>query len=219
MQGKFITFEGIDGSGKSTQLRLIADDLRFRGFKVLTTREPGGTPLGRRLREIFLETDESVDPLAELLLFAADRAQHVNFLIKPSLAEGKIVISDRFADATFAYQGAGRSFPEKTVRRVIELATDGLKPDLTIFFDLPVEAALSRTTQRDASGEKKNRMDNEKADFYERVRTAYLKLADEEKERFRTIDASGSVKEIHEKTLNTVLSFFDADKMPISEVK
>ena len=139
MRGKFITFEGIDGSGKSTQLRLVAQDLRFRGHNVLTTQEPGGTPLGRRLRETFLETEETVSPLAELLLFAADRAQHVNFLIKPALAEGKIVISDRYADATAAYQGAGRGFPSTTVKQVIKLATDGLKPDLTIFFDLPVE--------------------------------------------------------------------------------
>ena len=101
--------------------------------------EPGGTPLGRRLREAFLETEENVSPLAELLLFAADRAQHVNFLVKPALEQGKIVISDRYADATFAYQGAGRGFPAATVNQVIKLATDGLKPDLTIFFDLPIE--------------------------------------------------------------------------------
>jgi dTMP kinase len=108
LRGRFITFEGIDGSGKSTQLRLLSGDLRVRGFDVLTTFQPGGTPLGRRLREAFLETEENVHPMAELLLFAADRAQHVNFLIKPALAAGRIVISDRYADATAAYQGAGR---------------------------------------------------------------------------------------------------------------
>ncbi|NJM54071.1 MAG: dTMP kinase [Blastocatellia bacterium] len=117
MRGKFITFEGIDGSGKSTQLRLLADDLRFRGFNVLKTQEPGGTPLGRRLREAFLETDENVSPMAELLCYAADRAQHVDFLIKPALAEGRIVISDRYADATVAYQGAGRGFRRKLLIR------------------------------------------------------------------------------------------------------
>ena len=135
MRGKFITFEGIDGSGKSTQLRLLADDLRFRGFNVLVTHQPGGTPLGRRLREAFLDTEENIAPMAELLLFAADRAQHVEFLIKPALAEGKIVISDRYADATTAYQGAGRGFDAKTIKQVIQLATGGLKPDLTLFFD------------------------------------------------------------------------------------
>lgn len=187
--------------------------MRFSGFDVLTTREPGGTPLGRRLREVFLETDESVDPLAELLLFAADRAQHVNFLIKPALAAGKIVVSDRFADATFAYQGAGRLFSEKKVKEVIKLATDGITPDLTIFFDLPVEIALSRTDKRNASGEKKNRMDSEKSDFYERVRGAYLKLAEEENHRFRVIDATHSIEEIHAETLISILNFFEESFM------
>lgn len=207
MRGKFITFEGIDGSGKSTQLRLIANDLRFRGLNVLTTQEPGGTPLGRKLREIFLETDENVDPLAELLLFAADRAQHVNLLIKPALAEGKIVISDRYADATYAYQGAGRGFSQTTVKQVIKLATDGLKPHLTLFFDLPVEAALLRTNTRDRAGEQKNRMDKERGDFYERVRASYLELAAKEAERFRVIDAAHSVEEVHAATLKTLTEF------------
>ena len=207
MRGKFITFEGIDGSGKSTQLRLIANDLRFRGLNVLTTQEPGGTPLGRKLREIFLETDENVDPLAELLLFAADRAQHVNLLIKPALTEGKIVISDRYADATYAYQGAGRGFSQTTVKQVIKLATDGLKPHLTLFFDLPVETALLRTNTRDRAGEQKNRMDKERGDFYERVRASYLELAAKEAERFRIIDAAHSVEEVHAATLKTLTEF------------
>lgn len=209
MRGKFITFEGIDGSGKSTQLRLIANDLRFRGLSVLTTQEPGGTPLGRKLRETFLETDENVDPLAELLLFAADRAQHVNFLIKPAINEGKIVISDRYADATYAYQGAGRGFPETTIRQVIKLATDGLKPDLTLFFDLPVEIALTRTNIRSDSGEQKNRMDKEKADFYERVRASYLELAAKESKRFRVINADRSIEEIHTEALQLITKFLE----------
>lgn len=207
MRGKFITFEGIDGSGKSTQLRLIANDLRFRGLAVLTTQEPGGTPLGRKLRETFLETDENVDPLAELLLFAADRAQHVNFLIKPALSEGKIVISDRYADATYAYQGAGRGFPQTTIKQVIKLATDGLKPDLTLFFDLPVETALLRTNIRSDSGEQKNRMDKEKSDFYERVRASYLELAANETKRFRIINSEKSVEEVHVEALKTINEF------------
>lgn len=207
LPGKFITFEGIDGSGKSTQLRLIANDLRFRGLVVLTTHEPGGTPLGRRLRETFLETDENVDPLAELLLFAADRAQHVNFLIKPAIAEGKIVISDRYADATYAYQGAGRGFPQTTIKQIIKLATDGLKPDLTLFFDLPVETALERTNKRSDAGEQKNRMDKEKAEFYERVRNSYLELAAKESKRFRVMDANRPVEEIHADALKLVTDF------------
>jgi dTMP kinase len=209
LRGKFITFEGIDGSGKSTQLRMLASELLFRGFDVLNTCEPGGTPLGRRLREAFLETEETVAPLAELLLFAADRAQHVNFLVKPALEQGKIVISDRYSDATSAYQGAGRGFPETTVRQIIELATSGLKPDLTVFFDLPVQKALLRTDSRTAKGEKKNRMDKETAAFYERVRYAYLKIGKNEPERFRIIDAEGSTDEVKKRVLKIVTEFLE----------
>ncbi len=204
MKGKFITFEGIDGSGKSTQLRMLSGNLRSRGVNVITTCEPGGTPLGRRLREAFLETEETVAPMAELLSFAADRAQHVEFLIKPSIADGRVVISDRYADATFAYQGAGRGFPEDKVLQVIELATGGLKPDLTLFFDIPVEEAIRRMRIRDASQAKKNRMDEETADFYSRVRTAYLRIADSEPERFKIIDAVGSVEEIQARVVDVV---------------
>lgn len=209
MSGKFISFEGIDGSGKSTQLRLLASDLRVRGLDVLTTLEPGGTPLGRRLRQTFLETEETVAPMAELLLFAADRAQHVEFLIKPALENGRIVISDRFADATAAYQGAGRGFDKRTIKKVIELATCGLKPDLTIFFDLPISAALLRKNARSSEGEKKNRMDSETNEFYGRVREAYLRIAEVEKERFKIIDASGSINDIHKIVLQLVLNFLD----------
>jgi len=207
LRGKFITFEGIDGSGKSTQLRMLTSELLVRGLSVLPTMEPGGTPLGRRLREAFLETEENVAPLAELLLFAADRAQHVNFLVKPALEEGKIVVSDRYSDATFAYQGAGRGFPEATVNQIIELATSGLKPDLTLFFDLPIERALSRTNNRNDTGERKNRMDKETAGFYERVREAYLKISEDEPERFRVIDASGSTDEVKSLVLKIVSEF------------
>jgi dTMP kinase len=209
LRGKFITFEGIDGSGKSTQLRTLASELLGLGYDVLTTHEPGGTPLGRRLREAFLETEETVSPLAELLLFAADRAQHVNFFIKPELELGKIVISDRFADATAAYQGAGRGFPEKTVDQIIKLATDGLKPDLTLFFDIPVEGAILRTNSRSDDDTKRNRMDLETAEFYARVRNAYLEIALREPERFRVIDASRSVEEIHAKVLEIVKKFLE----------
>ncbi len=209
MRGKFITFEGIDGSGKSTQLRMLASDLRVEGFDVLTTMEPGGTPLGRRLRVSFLETEENVSPLAELLLFAADRAQHVDFLVKPAINEGKIVISDRYADATFAYQGAGRGFPEQLVKQVIKIATGGLKPDLTLFFDVSIDKAVLRTHSRDKSGEKKNRMDSETTEFYERVRAAYLQIAQTEPNRFIKIDGNGAVEEIHARVLQIVRDFLE----------
>lgn len=212
MRGKFITFEGIDGSGKSTQLRLLTGDLRVRGFDVLTTLQPGGTPLGRRLREAFLETEENVHPMAELLLFAADRAQHVNFTILPALREGRIVISDRYADATAAYQGAGRGFDEKIIAQVIKLATDGLKPDLTLFFDIPIEKAILRTKTRSDDEAVKNRMDAETRDFYERVRAAYLKIAAKEPKRFKIIDANGSIDEVHARVSEIVAKFLEGKK-------
>jgi dTMP kinase len=204
LKGKFITFEGIDGSGKSTQLQMLAADLRSRGADVVTTREPGGTPLGRQLRKAFLETTETVAPMAELLAFAADRAQHVEFLIRPALEAGRIVISDRFADATYAYQGAGRGFPEESVLKVIGLATGGLKPDLTLFLDIPVEMALQRMASRDHSESVKNRMDEETSEFYSRVRGAYLGIAEREPDRFVRIDASGTVKAIHDEVTEKV---------------
>lgn len=185
---------------------MLAGELRLREFDVLMTREPGGTPLGRRLREAFLETEEDVDPLAELLLFAADRAQHVNFLVKPALEEGKIVLSDRYADATFAYQGAGRGFPIQTVNQVIKLATGGLKPHLTIFFDLPIDKSLSRTNAR-TEGPVNNRMDLETADFYKRVREAYLGIAKKEPRRFRVVDADGSIEKIQSTVVELITDF------------
>jgi len=195
VRGKFITFEGIDGSGKSTQLKLLVDLLRSKGTDVVATCEPGGTDLGRELRRVFLESGERVVPRAELLLFAADRSQHVELLIKPSLDAGKVVISDRYADATLAYQGAGRGFPEKLVREIIDVATEGLKPDMTLFFDLPADKAIGRMDRR--RGSQTNRMDAEGEVFYTRVRAAYLAIAAAEPERFRTIDADRPIGAIH----------------------
>jgi len=209
LNGKFITLEGIDGSGKSTQLRMLAESLHCRGVDFVTTCEPGGTPLGRRLRAAFLETNEAVAPMAELLSFAADRAQHVEYLIKPALARGSVVISDRYADATFAYQGAGRGFAEDKVLQVIELATGGLKPDLTIFFDIPVVEAVRRMAGRDERQAKSNRMDVETADFYGRVRSGYLKIAESEPLRFRIVNAAGTPQEIHARVLDLVSEVLD----------
>jgi dTMP kinase len=207
LRGKFITFEGIDGSGKSTQLRMLAGDLRQRAVDVITTCQPGGTPLGRRLREAFLETEETVAPMAELLLFAADRAQHVELLIKPALEAGRVVISDRYADATEAYQGAGRGFSERTIAQVIKLATGGLKPDLTLFFDISVENAMARMESRGESGEKPDRMDFEDVEFYSRVRNAYLRMAEKEPKRFHVIDANGPLESIQASVVRIVTNF------------
>lgn len=209
MKGKFITFEGIDGSGKSTQLRMLAGYLRSLGVDLVTTREPGGTPLGRRLREAFLETEETVAPMAELLAFAADRAQHVEFLIRPSIGAGRLVISDRYADATAAYQGAGRGFDKKSVEQAIALATGGLKPDLTVFLDISVDEAVRRMAARDEALSLRNRMDEETSDFYARVRDEYLAIAKRESGRFHVIDAAGAVEAVQAEVVRAVTAKFD----------
>jgi dTMP kinase len=206
----FITFEGIDGSGKSTQMRLLASVLRMRGLEVVVTREPGGTSLGDRLRAALLDTQEQVDPLAELLVFAADRAQHVRTLLNPALSSGHIVLSDRYADATVAYQGAGRGFAPEVIRDVIALATGGLKPDLTLVFDVSVAAGLERARQRAHKGRQTDRLDTEDAAFHTRVRDAYLEIAAAEPERVCVVDATGSVDETHTRTMEVVIPFIES---------
>jgi dTMP kinase len=205
----FITFEGIDGSGKSTQLRMLASELRLRGREVVTTREPGGTALGARIRELVLVAEEPVDPLAELLLFAADRAQHVRALVRPALASGHVVLSDRYADATVAYQGAGRGFPPQTIAEVVHLATDGLRPDLTLIFDLNVDESRRRAQRRARRGEAHDRLDLEALDFHSRVRDCYLQIAADEPDRVRVVDANGSVEDTHAAVMAVVLPFID----------
>jgi dTMP kinase len=201
----FITFEGIDGCGKSTQMRMLASELRLRGLEVVTTREPGGTSLGTRLREALLDAEEQVDPLAELLLYAADRAQHVRTLVRPALDSGHVVLSDRYADATAAYQGAGRGFPPELISEVIALATGGLMPDLTLIFDLTIDESQRRAQRRARKGVRRDRLDAEDAAFHTRVRDAYLKIAAAEPDRVRVIDASGSVQETHAQVMRIVM--------------
>ena len=196
MPGAFITFEGIDGCGKSTQLRLLASALRLEGLEVVTTREPGGTTLGQRLRAALLDVDEQVDPLAELLVFAADRAQHVRQQLRPALQTNHVVLSDRYADATVAYQGAGRGFDRELIDEIVQLATEGLKPDLTLIFDLSVPESITRTRRREEN-KQKDRLDIEDPDFHARVRNAYLEIAKAEPDRVRIIDARGSTEETH----------------------
>jgi dTMP kinase len=207
VSGTFITFEGIDGSGKSTQLRLLASVLRVRGYEVALTREPGGTPLGLRLRAVLLDSEEQVDPLTELLVFAADRAQHVRRFLHPALESDHIVLSDRYADATVAYQGAGRGFSPKLISEIVELATAGLKPDLTLLFDLSVDECISRMKRRANSKHKRDRLDTEDAEFHGRVRDAYLRIAAAEPERFRVINTSGAVEETHARVQEIVIPF------------
>jgi dTMP kinase len=211
--GTFITFEGIDGSGKSTQLRLLASFLRAQKCEVLTTREPGGTPVGLKLRAALLDAQDEVDPLTELLVFAADRAQHVRRVLRPALAAGQVVISDRYADATVAYQGSGRGFSPELISKIVALATEGLKPDLTLLFDLPVADSGARTRRR-SEGKHKNeaadRLDAENADFHGRVREAYLQLAAAEPDRFRIVESSGSVDDTQTQVRQIVLPFLES---------
>jgi dTMP kinase len=210
--GTFITFEGIDGSGKSTQLKLLNSFLRARGCHAVVTREPGGTTLGLRLREALLDAHEEVDPLTELLVFAADRAQHVRRKLVPALETGAVVISDRYADATVAYQGAGRGFPPDLISQIVQLATGGLKPDLTLLFDVSINESTSRTTRRStgknaAAKGARDRLDIEAVEFHARVRDAYLSMAAAEPERFKVIDTSGPVERTHEQVKKIIVPY------------
>jgi dTMP kinase len=205
--GTFITFEGIDGSGKSTQLRMLANFLKQRGCNILLTREPGGTPVGIRLRAALLDAQEEVDPLTELLVFAADRAQHVRRVLRPALESGQIVFSDRYADATAAYQGAGRGFKPELIAEIIELATGGLKPDLTLLFDLPVDDSITRTRRRINGQQPGDRLDGETAEFHARVREAYLSIARSEPGRVKIVETNQPVELTQEHVREIVLPY------------
>ena len=212
-RGKLITFEGIDGCGKSTQMRLLGQYLTERGVAVVSTREPGGTELGRKVRSALLDGGPgSVEPLAELLLYAADRAQHVRRVILPALSLGKVVLSDRFYDATTVYQGYARGFDLELVNQLNELATGGLKPDLTLLFDLDVETGLKRTMRRgDGTGVTEagpDRLDQEPVEFHERVRQAYLDIAAREPQRFRIIPSAGPVEKTFDLMIRAVQDLF-----------
>jgi len=209
-RGLFITMEGIDGCGKTTQTSLLAHALNERGHEVIVTRQPGGTRVGERVRDILLaNTSVGLVPLAEMLLYAADRAQHVNELIRPSLEAGRIVISDRYTDSTVAFQGYGRGLDLKIIDQLNDLATGGLKPDLTILLTVTPEAARARFDSRHSKDESQKgmtRFEEESMDFHERVRAGYERLVAAHPERIRTVDASGTREETHEKVLATVLA-------------
>jgi dTMP kinase len=181
----FITFEGGEGSGKTTQVHLLCERLTQLGYRVIATREPGGTALGEKLRALLLDVNSQVEPHAELLLYAADRAQHVTTLIRPSLQAGKIVISDRYADSALAYQGYGRGLDLTALRHIMTFATHGLQPDLTFFLDLDPQQGLARRAQSGQS----NRFEAQALDFHQRVRQGYLALIAAEPERWVRIDA------------------------------
>ena len=204
MRGKLITFEGIDGSGKTLQLQMVADYLAGEQVDFIATREPGGTSLGRRVRDAILDAESSgVEPLAALLLYAADRAQHVRQVVLPALARGSIVLSDRFYDATTAFQGYGRRFDLNLIAHLNELATGGLKPDLTLIFDLDVEDALSRVKHR-SHVTSPDRLDREPREFHESVRRGYLEIARNEPHRVHIIEANAPPKQVFEEIIKIV---------------
>lgn len=195
MKGKFIVLEGIDGSGKTTQLKLLGDKLTDRGLPVLYTREPGGTRIGEKIREILLNPEYSeLVPRAEAFLYAAARAQHVTQVILPSLAEGKIVLCDRFLDSSLAYQGFGRGIDISLLERINEPATGGLLPDLTIIFNFCAEGGMDRINQ---SGRSIDRIEREKGEFHQKVSRGYLALAGRDPARYRVIDANRPVDQVH----------------------
>src|SRR5256712_8644209 len=193
----FITLEGIEGSGKTTQLRKLAERIP----NVLVTKEPGGTPTADRIRAILLDTRAKLDPVAELFLLAAWRRQHVMEVIRPALAEGRVVLCDRFTDATLAYQGFGRRLDLDRLRGLNDWATDSLRPDLTVIFDLPEEVGLRRARSRNSAAPvDEGRFELEDLRFHRRVREGYLALAASEPQRYVVIDATGTPDEVFERT-------------------
>jgi len=197
----FITFEGIEGCGKTTQAKLLCEALVDRGYSVVFTREPGGTPAAEELRSFLLKPrEERFPPFAELSIYEAARSFHVENLIKPSLKEGAVVICDRFIDSTLAYQGYGRGIDLSLVERLNREATGGLKPNLTVLIDLPVEEAFKRISER-----RKDRMESESLKFHQRVREGFLEIARREPERFLIVDGRKKVEELHTLILGEVL--------------
>lgn len=192
MEGLFVSFEGIDGVGKSTQADLLEEHLVGLGREVVRTLEPGGTELGRSIRELLLHRDH-VSPRSEALLYAADRAHHVATVIRPNLEAGRVVITDRYLDSSVAYQGAGRVLGAQEVRDLSIWATEGLLPHLTVLLDLEASSAVAR---RSKTGEAPDRLEREKLEFFEAVRACYLQLAAAEPERYLVVDATKSIPEI-----------------------
>ncbi|MCD8024582.1 MAG: dTMP kinase [Candidatus Gastranaerophilales bacterium] len=197
-KGLFITFEGIDGCGKTTQLELLKKYLDEKNIGCIKTLEPGAAGLGEKLREILLHYDKPVSDRAETFIFLADRAQHVEFTLKPALNEGKIVLCDRYTDSTICYQGYARGGNIEELKKMNEIATEGLKPDLTFVFDLPPESAQKRV------GKIKDRLEKEDIGFHKKLQKGYLEIAKFEPERVKIINADDSIENIHKKVLEQI---------------
>lgn len=197
-KGLFITFEGADGCGKTTQIELLNKYLTEKGEKTILTREPGAKGLGTKLREILLNYEGDVSPNCESFLFLADRAQHVDCIIKPAMEEGKIILCDRHTDSTVAYQGYGRGLDLDKINFLNNIATGGLKPDLTIIFDIDSETSMQRV------GKEKDRMESAGIEFFNKVRNGYLQIAKQEPERVKVINSSDTIENIHKKVVELI---------------
>jgi dTMP kinase len=203
MKGIFISFEGIEGTGKSTQSKLLHDWFTQKGRTSILTEEPGGTNIGTQIRKLLLSLEnKNMVPITELLLYNASRSQHIYEVIMPAIEIGNIVITDRFSDSTFAYQGYGRGLDIELIVSLDRIATVGLRPYLTILLDLDVETGL----QRNRGIHKKDRLELEDVEFHTQVRNGFLALAEQEPSRIKLVDASGSIHEVHEKIIEVVKS-------------
>ncbi len=194
----FITFEGADGCGKTTQLNLLKDYLENKGYEVVITREPGAKGLGEKIREILLNYDGEVSNRCESFLFLADRAQNIDIIVNPAIQQGKIVLCDRHTDSTVAYQGYGRGLDIKQINMLNNIATNNKKPDLTLVFDVDIETSMKRV------GSQQDRMEKSGKDFFNRVRNGYLELAKQEPERIKVIDTTKSIEEVQKDVVEII---------------
>lgn len=204
----FITFEGIEGSGKTTQLKYIQAYFKSRGQECIVTREPGGTEIGKKIRSILLDpASKNICPVSELFLYMADRAQHVKELVIPAISTGKTVLCDRFFDATVVYQGYARGLDVKQIQRLHEVVLEGLKPDVTILLDLPTDIGLSRAWAQIDNGKRdslESRFEKENLSFHKKVRAGYLELARLEPQRFRVIDATRQENKVRRDIIDAI---------------
>ena len=197
-KGLFITFEGADGCGKTTQLNLLKEYLENNGHEVVLTREPGGKGLGEKVREILLNYDGEVSNRCESFLFLADRAQNIDIIVNPAIEQGKIVLCDRHTDSSVAYQGYGRGLDINQINTLNNLATGNKKPDLTLVFDVDIETSMQRV------GNEKDRMESAGKEFFNRVRNGYLELAKQEPERIKVIDSTKSIQEVQKNVIEII---------------
>ena len=211
--GLFITFEGIEGCGKTTQITRLASSLEQQGFDIVITREPGGCQISDKIRSILLDSNhEAMVPETELLLYTAARAQHISQVVRPALDQGKIVLCDRFCDATLAYQGFGRQLNIETINHLNLYACQGISPNMTLLLDLPVETGLGRARSRNAQSEHldEDRFEQESLEFHQRIRDAYLHLSQQQSKRIKVIDATGDLNTVYRRIDNTVTPFITA---------